>query len=285
MPASSVWNKAWSWVVVGTVVSLIIALAVTFMTSSHVWLGDIFFLLAGTLFLAKFFTWEDARQQSPAIRRRLSLIGLLTTVTLTIVALVGNHYLNRAKELTLDRSESRVVTNTELATVLLNCEMMVKPASWDNTLYVVETSPNLTAGFALITSTGGKPRNWPEEKDFRTRTYRCELTNYGPAAIFGLSTAFNFTFVEALKVPDNTGARKGGATVTSHEHVIEVPAIDGRGGTFVFYLHNQSEYFVNVIMPDSATVELSGRPERQRMSFKQPHPSKTLPFFLSPKID
>ena len=125
---------------------------------------------------------------------------------------------------------------------------------WNSdTLYVLETYPNLAGDLVEMRSNTGKPRVWPDHYAFDSRLYQCEITNYGSAAVFGLSMEFRLAFVEALEVPDNPKARKGGATLSTHSHAIEVPVINGNEGKFVFYLHNESEYFVNVGLPEFAS--------------------------------
>jgi hypothetical protein len=70
---------------------------------------------------------------------------------------------------------------------------------------------------------------------------------------------------------------------SSHDHVIEVPVIDVHGGTFVFYIYNQSEYFVNVLEPDSATVELPHQAARQKIHLKHTSAYGPRTLFLNPK--
>ena|SRR3981189_2764655 len=63
------WKQIWSWPVVGVVVPLVLGGGIAFMTSSHPWLGDVFYLAGGILFIVKFLTWEDARQLDTVKRR------------------------------------------------------------------------------------------------------------------------------------------------------------------------------------------------------------------------
>lgn len=224
----------------------------------------------------------------------------------TIAAILGTHYLNGTKKDVESKREVKPVPiqqpnenqksnakmiesesrDSELATMQLDCGELLRPVPWNSdTLHVLETYPTLTKNFVEMTSSSGKPRVWPDNYKPDNRLYRCDVTNYGSAAVFGLSMEFTLTFLEAVKVPDNPKARKGGAALSTHSHLIEVPVIDGNAGKFVFYLHNQSEYFVNVAVPEFATLEVVGKIERQRIRFKPPTTNWPRVFFLSPKVD
>ena len=143
-PASpaDIWNKVWSWAVVGSVLALLLGLWVSFMTSAHPWLGDVFLVTSAVLFLAKFLTWEEARQQTPSLRHRISLLAILITAMVSIASILGSHYLNRSKENTEPKGDAKPLqtqqlnenrnasekiesaqasTDPELATVQLNC--------------------------------------------------------------------------------------------------------------------------------------------------------------------
>jgi len=298
-------NKVWSWPVISFVLAALLGFEVSFMTSGHPWMADLFLLVSAALFLAKFLTWEDARQQASAIRRRLSIYAILITATVTLAAILGTHYLNRPRETVQLKADARSLPipqesennkpnerielkqpSEELATIQLNCERVLRPVEWDNdTLYVLETYPTLTEGLVELTSNTGKPRFWPENYKPENRLYRCDLANYGTAAVFGLSMKFNLTFIEAQKVPDGPKARKGGATLSTHNHVINLPVLNGNGGRFIFYLNNQSEYFVNVGLPEFADLEIAGQKERQIVRFKPTSPNWPRTFFLSPKTE
>ncbi len=77
------WKQIWSWPVVGVVVPLALAGGIAFMTSSHAWLADVFYLAGGILFIVKFLTWEDARQLD-SLKRRNSY-GLAIGLTLIVL--------------------------------------------------------------------------------------------------------------------------------------------------------------------------------------------------------
>jgi hypothetical protein len=73
--------------------------AVTFMTSGHPWLADVFFLLSGALFAVKFLTWEETRQQTQS--QKIMSYGLAIGITLVILctAIAGNHWMNPIRKL------------------------------------------------------------------------------------------------------------------------------------------------------------------------------------------
>jgi hypothetical protein len=89
------WQKIWSWVVVGALVLFLLAGGIAFMTSSHPWIADAFFLSGSGLFVANFLTWEDAK--TPDRLKRASIIQstLILTILILFTAIGGNHYLNR----------------------------------------------------------------------------------------------------------------------------------------------------------------------------------------------
>ena len=143
-PASppDIWNKLWSWAVVGSVLGLLLGLWVSFMTSAHPWLGDVFLVTSAVLFLTKFLTWEEARQQTHSVRHRISLLAILITAMVSIASILGSHYLNHSKENTEPKTDDKprqvrqpndnknssenieseqITSDKELATVQLNC--------------------------------------------------------------------------------------------------------------------------------------------------------------------
>ena len=89
-----IWTKIWSWIVVSTLVVLSLGLWGTFLTSGHPWASDEFFVVAAALFLAKFWTWEDTRQQ-PGGRKQWLLGGMTVLVlSFTGLALRWDHTIN-----------------------------------------------------------------------------------------------------------------------------------------------------------------------------------------------
>ena len=64
------------------------------MTSNHPWLADVFYLIGGILFLAKFLTWEETRQQDKPKRQRSQVVAIGSTFLVLGVAIAGNHLIN-----------------------------------------------------------------------------------------------------------------------------------------------------------------------------------------------
>ncbi len=76
------------------------------MTSNHPWLADVFFLSCGNLFLAKFLTWEEARQQDAPKRRNSYALAIGSTLLVLVIAIAGNHWINRNAALSATQSNS-----------------------------------------------------------------------------------------------------------------------------------------------------------------------------------
>jgi len=91
----TVAQQLWGWVVVGAIVLFVLGGGLTFMTTDHPWIADAFYVSSAVLFVIKFLTWEDARQQDKQRRRRTFLIAVASTVLVLGGAIAGNHYLNR----------------------------------------------------------------------------------------------------------------------------------------------------------------------------------------------
>jgi|GEM_PF-6507525 hypothetical protein len=85
----------WSWVVVGTIIIFILGAGISFMTSNHPIMADLFFTLGAGLFLSKFLTWELSKQHKKRIKIYVITIGI-TSIALT-VSICDNHYLNPAQ--------------------------------------------------------------------------------------------------------------------------------------------------------------------------------------------
>ena len=95
----TIWTKMWAWVVIGAIDLFVLGGGIAFMTSGHACAADIF-LSAGTiLFVAKFWTWEEARRQ-PTLKQWLLQAGAtLLSFTVCVLALFWNHTINRTVSL------------------------------------------------------------------------------------------------------------------------------------------------------------------------------------------
>jgi len=91
----AIWARIWSWSVAGTIVLFALAGGITFMTSGHPLAADGFYGGGTALFLIKFWTWEETRQQ-PTARKWLLQVGLtIATLTVVVFAIAWNHAINR----------------------------------------------------------------------------------------------------------------------------------------------------------------------------------------------
>jgi len=87
-------QKLWSWTVVGAVVLCFVGGGISFTTSGYPWVADGFYLVAGLLFLVKFLTWEEGRQQDLKRRLMMDLGTSVLAVCMVGLACWGNHKLN-----------------------------------------------------------------------------------------------------------------------------------------------------------------------------------------------
>jgi acyl carrier protein len=71
-----------------------VAGGIAFMTSGHVWAADGFFVGGTALFLAKFWTWEDARRQPPPRKWALQAAVTMLSLGLALGAILWNHAIN-----------------------------------------------------------------------------------------------------------------------------------------------------------------------------------------------
>ena len=94
-PKKSLWQQAWSWVVVGAIIFFLLGGGLTFMTSSHPLIADAFYLASGALFTVKFLTWEDARQQERNRRRLICAFVIIAAIIVVTGAVEMNHWINK----------------------------------------------------------------------------------------------------------------------------------------------------------------------------------------------
>jgi acyl carrier protein len=91
----TIWAQIWSWSVVGVIVPFALAGGIAFMTSEHPWAADGFYAGGIVLFLIKFWTWEDARQQPRAPKQALHVGVTLLALIVVGLAVLWNHTINR----------------------------------------------------------------------------------------------------------------------------------------------------------------------------------------------
>jgi hypothetical protein len=87
-------RKMLSWPVVGTAVVFILGGGLSFTTSAHPVLADVFYVFGAALFVVKFLTWEENRQQPINKRRKIFAVGVGATVLVLSLSIWGNHRLN-----------------------------------------------------------------------------------------------------------------------------------------------------------------------------------------------
>src|ERR1017187_5148616 len=91
-------EKLWSWSAVGGVVLCIVSGGFSFMTSSHPLIADGSYIAAAVLFLSKFVTWEETRQQDDGARLKVVVGGVGITLAVLSASIFGNHRLNASKQ-------------------------------------------------------------------------------------------------------------------------------------------------------------------------------------------
>lgn len=101
----TIWAQIWSWSVVGVIVPFALAGGIAFMTSEHPWAADGFYVGGTLLFLIKFWTWEEARQQ-PRAPKQVFQVGI-TLLALIVVglAVLWNHTINRVSSVPPSRGQ------------------------------------------------------------------------------------------------------------------------------------------------------------------------------------
>jgi acyl carrier protein len=95
----TIWTKMWSWVVIGAIDLFVLGGGIAFMTSGHAYAADIFLSAGTTLFVAKFWTWEEARRQPTLNKWLLQAGATLLSFTVCVLALFWNHAINRTVSL------------------------------------------------------------------------------------------------------------------------------------------------------------------------------------------
>jgi hypothetical protein len=86
----------WSWGVVGPIIlAICVGGGYSFMTSSHPYIADLFFLSGGILFLFKFLTWDISRKHGK--RKLVEAVIIFITLLIIVGTICLNHYLNQEK--------------------------------------------------------------------------------------------------------------------------------------------------------------------------------------------
>ncbi len=106
------------------------------------------------------------------------------------------------------------------------------------------------------------------------------LTNYGLVAVFGVSGEVVATFLDA-EVTEH-GYISRGHQIGSQVHTFDLPVVAPGGGTFTFYIHNLSPYFVNVRCRTTVTAEVDAMMGRRLIKLKQTSPHGPIVMSLAP---
>src|SRR5438309_9689501 len=91
------WKQIWSWPVVGGILFLLLSSGVTFSTTDHALLADFFYSASALLFIAKFLTWEDARQLDRPKRNKSYSLAIGSAMIVLCGMILGNHKLSASR--------------------------------------------------------------------------------------------------------------------------------------------------------------------------------------------
>ena len=86
------WAKVWSWPVIGALVLFLLGGGIAFMTSSHPYVADAFFLVGTVFFLVRFWTWEEAKNGGDG-KKIIAIVCVLATLILS-GSIYWNHHIN-----------------------------------------------------------------------------------------------------------------------------------------------------------------------------------------------
>jgi hypothetical protein len=165
--------------------------------------------------------------------------------------------------------------------LFLNCEEIMHPVQWNETIYVLELEPGLRKGLVeLYNNNGNSQRKWPDPSKLEL-IYACKLSDFGGSPVFGVEITLGLIFKRAIKAEPETNpnAFKAAESVAFQEHPIEIPVLTNQE-PFIFYVHNPTVYFVEISVPEFASGTLREKSERQTIRLKRP--DSVGRFFLGP---
>jgi hypothetical protein len=112
-------------------------------------------------------------------------------------------------------------------------------------------------------------RIWPKSKDgFPLSAFKCQLTNYDAATLFGVKINMQLQFLETVR--DGNNVHSGKATL-AREWPIFITKIDpGASNAFVFYTFNMTDRFVGVTFPESGSASQLQDQEPKKVRLIQP---------------
>jgi hypothetical protein len=124
-------------------------------------------------------------------------------------------------------------------------------------------------------------RIWPKSKPgFPLMAYRCQLTNYDGATLFGVEINMKLKFQEAVK--QESGALSG-KTFLQRDWPILIGKIDpGAANAFVFYVFSTTEHFATVSFPDAARAKQLIDDDKKQVRLINPAQMSFVPFEPAP---
>jgi hypothetical protein len=166
--------------------------------------------------------------------------------------------------------------------LVIACDLVIGNAP-DQRLYNIlqlETVPEGTLLSGLIQRGVGIGEPSPFHHFHFGSVARWTLTNYGTTPVFNVSLVLKSSFREAVRV--KAGGTTNGKVVFSRDWIVNIGKLDpGISSPFVFYAVNLSPYYVDIIPPQSATLEVLGE-EAQRRTFPVKPTASVLGYGLVP---
>lgn len=149
--------------------------------------------------------------------------------------------------------------------VSLNCDRTFSaiPFPPDGKLHLLITT--MQGGGLVVLSPGIGQDRYPPSESPLPPTYQCSVVNYGTVPIFSVEANFEALTKEMVRHGD---VYQTGKTLATYPHEVSIPEVNGNGGKFVFYVQNTSDQFVQVGLPEYATLELAseiGRRQKIRL--------------------
>jgi len=114
-------------------------------------------------------------------------------------------------------------------------------------------------------------RIWPKGKSgFPLSAYRCQLTNYDAATLFGVQIDMHLDFQRSVRQENGS---QSGEVLLSREWPIFITKIDPTPtNAFVFYVFNTTEHFVRVSFPEFAAAKQLHDETAKRVRLVRPFP-------------
>ncbi len=223
-----------------------------------------------------------------------------------------------ARQYSKDHAPVPVADAPTLLVQYTESELPIEIPAMDSA-YVLQLNPLITDQTFEITNPTKKKMWWPEKP--RTKDefplgpmYICRITNHGDKSLLNVSMVFKLSFASVepehawvTKHSDGTMSvsadspgedrimfaqalpggeilsGKSGSVVSSHNHVVTIPAIEAHG-TATLYLVPQTDLFSSFIFPEKATAIVDGNPAQRTAVIVRPamSPMDTTKFWMMP---